>query len=169
MAIMPQVSRREFLRVSAVAGAGLTLAVSLEGCGPSGEATSAAPGEPVFLPNAFVRVDEQGWVTVIAKHLEMGQGSYTGLATIVAEELDADWNRVRVEGAPADAAKYANLAFGVQGTGGSTSIANSWPQLRAAGATARAMLVAAAAAEWKVTEAFRPVSSLLSAKPAGSR
>lgn len=169
MAIMPQVSRREFLRVSAVAGAGLTLAVSLEGCGPSGEATSAAPGEPVFLPNAFVRVDEQGWVTVIAKHLEMGQGSYTGLATIVAEELDADWNRVRVEGAPADAAKYANLAFGVQGTGGSTSIANSWPQLRAAGATARAMLVAAAAAEWKVDPAGLTTENGVITNPANGK
>ncbi|MBK9692028.1 MAG: xanthine dehydrogenase family protein molybdopterin-binding subunit [Gemmatimonadetes bacterium] len=153
MISMPQVSRREFLRVSAVAGAGLTLAVSLDGCGPGGEPAAAGPGEPVFLPNAFVRVDEQGWVTVISKHVEMGQGTYTGLATIVAEELDADWDKVRVEGAPADAAKYANLAFGVQGTGGSTSIANSWPQLRAAGATARAMLVAAAAAEWKVDAA----------------
>ena len=83
---------------------------------------------------------------MIAKHLEMGQGAYTGLATIVAEELDADWAQVRVEGAPADAKRYNNLFWGpIQGTGGSTAIANSCEQLRKAGATARAMLVAAAA------------------------
>jgi isoquinoline 1-oxidoreductase beta subunit len=93
-------------------------------------------------------------VTVIAKHLEMGQGSYTGLATILAEELDADWAQIRVESAPADAKLYNNLAFGtIQGTGGSSAIANSWMQLRQAGATARAMLVAAAAAEWNVPAA----------------
>jgi isoquinoline 1-oxidoreductase subunit beta len=84
----------------------------------------------------------------------MGQGTYTGLATIVAEELDADWAQIRVESAPADASKYANLAFGtIQGTGGSSAMANSWMQLRNAGATARAMLVAAAAAEWNVPPA----------------
>ena len=88
---------------------------------------------------------------MIAKHLEMGQGAYTGLATVVAEELDADWAQIRVESAPADASKYANLVFGtMQGTGGSSAMANSWMQLRNAGATARAMLVAAAAAEWNV-------------------
>jgi isoquinoline 1-oxidoreductase beta subunit len=90
-------------------------------------------------------------VTVMVKHLEMGQGTYTGLPTLVAEELDADWAQVRVEGAPADAGLYNNLLWGqAQGTGGSTAIANSYEQLRKAGATARAMLVAAAADEWKV-------------------
>jgi isoquinoline 1-oxidoreductase subunit beta len=81
----------------------------------------------------------------------MGQGTYTGLPTLVAEELDADWSQVRVEAAPADAAKYNNLLWGpAQGTGGSTALANSWQQLRQAGATARAMLVAAAAEKWQV-------------------
>ena len=147
-----QVSRREFLRVTAVAGAGLTLAVSVPGCGPRGRGEQPpVGGEPVFLPNAFVRIAEDGSVTVIAKHLEMGQGTYTGLATIVAEELDADWKHVRVEGAPADASKYNNLQFGpVQGTGGSSAMANSYDQLRKAGATARSMLVAAAAHQWGV-------------------
>ncbi len=156
MAMPMTVSRRDFLRVTAVAGAGLTLAVSIEGCaGGEGAAVGAAgPGEPVFLPNAFVRVDENGWVTVVAKHFEMGQGSYTGLATLIAEELDADWDKVRVEGAPADATKYNNLAFGpVMGTGGSSAMANSFMQYRAAGATARAMLVAAAAQQWQVDPA----------------
>ncbi len=90
-------------------------------------------------------------MTVICKHVEMGQGTHSGLATIVAEELDAAWPQVRVEGAPADATRYNNLLWGpMQGTGGSTAIANSWEQLRKAGASARAMLVAAAAGQWKV-------------------
>ncbi len=81
----------------------------------------------------------------------MGQGTYTGLATILADELDADWKQVRVEGAPADATRYNNLFWGpAQGTGGSTAMANSWEQLRKAGATGRAMLVSAAARRWKV-------------------
>src|SRR5690606_37884337 len=101
-------------------------------------------------PNAFVRIGTDDLVTVISKHLEMGQGTYTGLATIVAEELDAA-SQVRVEGAPADGKRYGNTQWGpVQGTGGSTAIANSWAQLRQAGATARAMLVAAAAQQWQV-------------------
>jgi len=104
-----------------------------------------------FTPNAFLRVGSDNSVTVIAKHVEMGQGAYTGIATIVAEELDADWATVRVESAPADAKRYANLAFGtIQGTGGSSAMANSWMQLREAGGKARAMLLAAAAKEWKV-------------------
>ncbi len=90
-------------------------------------------------------------MTVVIKHLDMGQGNTTGLATILAEELDADWATVRTAFAPADATLYNNTAFGpIQGTGGSTAVANSWMQLRKAGAAARAMLVAAAAAEWKV-------------------
>lgn len=152
-----QVTRRDFLKAGATAGAGLTLAFSLAGCSRregNGE-DGALAGQRVFEPNAFVRIGEDGTVTVIAKHLEMGQGTYTGLATIVAEELDADWGRIRVEGAPADAAKYNNTLLGpIQGTGGSTAIANSWEQLRKAGATARAMLVAAAAREWKVDAAM---------------
>ena len=78
-------------------------------------------------PNAFVRIAPDGAVTVIAKHIEFGQGVYSGLATILAEELDADWESVRVEAAPSDASRYNNLFFGpVQATGGSTAIANSW-------------------------------------------
>ena len=106
---------------------------------------------PLFAPNAFLRIGADNSVTVIAKHVEMGQGAYTGIATMVAEELDADWSLVRVESAPADAKRYANLVFGtLQGTGGSSAMANSWNQLRDAGAKARAMLVTAAAQEWRV-------------------
>jgi isoquinoline 1-oxidoreductase beta subunit len=104
-----------------------------------------------LAPNAFVRVGTDNLVTVVCKHHEMGQGNTTGLASLVADELDADWALVRTEYAPADAKRYNNLAFGeLQGTGGSSAIANSFLQYRAAGATARAMLVAAAAENWKV-------------------
>ena len=148
------ISRRVFLKAGAAAGAGLTLAFYL----PSGIAQMSGPGKNVegaaampFAPNAFVRIGPDDSVTVIVKHLEMGQGTYTGLPTLVAEELDADWPQIRVEGAPADAGRYNNLSWGpAQGTGGSTAIANSFEQMRKAGATARAMLVAAAAETWKV-------------------
>ena len=91
---------------------------------------------------------------MLSKHIEFGQGPYTGLATIVAEELDADWSQMRAQSAPADAALYNNIAFGpIQGTGGSTAIANSYEQMRKAGATARAMLVQAASQAWNVPAA----------------
>jgi isoquinoline 1-oxidoreductase beta subunit len=144
-------SRRQFLK----AGAGLTLAIYLPGAaaveaGP-GKAGGVTVGPVSFEPNAFVRIGEDNTVTVIVKHLEMGQGTYTGLPTLVAEELDADWSQIRVEGAPADAKRYNNLFWGpTQGTGGSTAMANSFMQMRQAGAAARAMLVSAAATEWNV-------------------
>jgi isoquinoline 1-oxidoreductase beta subunit len=111
----------------------------------------AGAGGETFAFNPFVRISTSGVVTVIAKHLESGQGIYTGLATLLAEELDADWRRVRVESAPADETRYNNLLFGpIQATGGSTSIANSYEQYRRAGAAARAMFVAAAAKAWRI-------------------
>jgi len=147
-----EVTRRDFVRVTVTAGVGLTLAFYLPGCSPRDKGgKTAAGGGDEFAPNAFLRIGPDGSVTVISKHLEMGQGCYTGLATIVAEELDADWRTVKVEGAPADAKRYNNLQWGEsQGTGGSSAIANSYEQLRKAGATARALLVAAAAADWNV-------------------
>ena len=156
-------SRRRFLQSSA----GLTLGFCLPGVaiadGPNG-----AP-KP-FAPNAFLRIDPDDTVTVIAKHLEMGQGSHTGLATILADELDADWSRVRVEGAPADATRYNNLLWGpMQGTGGSSAIANSWEQLRKAGATGRAMLVSAAARQWQVAEDDIRVQAGVVSHPASGR
>ncbi len=143
-------SRRTFLKGAGTAAA-LALTIGFEWAGTSRRAIAAQPPGATFAPNAFLRVGADDSVTVIAKHVEMGQGAYTGIATIVAEELDADWSRVRVESAPADAKRYANLAFGtIQGTGGSSAMANSWTQLREAGATARVMLVTAAAQQWKV-------------------
>jgi isoquinoline 1-oxidoreductase subunit beta len=143
------VGRRMFLKAGAAAGAALVVEFRLL---PRGVA-AATDG---FAPNAFLRIAPDNTVTVVSKHLEMGQGSHTGLATIVTEELDADWSQVRVEASPSDPTRYNNLLWGpVQGTGGSSSMANSWTQLRQAGATARAMLRSAAAQKWAV-----PVESL---------
>ena len=136
--------RRAFVKTTVAAGAGLAIAFHLPGCAPAPE----GPGADL---NAFLHVGPDGSVTVTAKHMEMGQGSYTGLATILAEEMDADWAKVSVVGAPGDRTKYGNNALGgIQLTGGSNAMANSFDQMRKAGATARAMLVAAAAAAWKV-------------------
>lgn len=148
--ILSNVSRRSFLKGSA----GLALGFATGVAAKNSLAAALKPdakNATVFEPNAFVRIGTDGVVTVVSKHLEMGQGVYTGVATLVAEELDADWSKVQVEGAPADAKRYFNLYWGgAQGTGGSTAMANSWEQHRKAGATARAMLVNAAAEKWKV-------------------
>ena len=142
-------TRRDFLKSAGTVGA-MALTIGFEWSGSTRRALAVGPAPAAagaaFTPNAFLRVGADNSVTVIAKHVEMGQGAYTGIATIVAEELDADWAQIRVESAPADAKRYANLAFGtMQGTGGSSAMANSWMQLREAGGKARAMLLAAAA------------------------
>lgn len=146
-------SRRAFIRNTSLGGSGLTLALTLSGwtTGSFAKSENVAATER-FEPNAFVRITPDDQVIVIAKHLEMGQGTYTGLATLVAEELDADWSRVTVEGAPADVTRYGNLAWGgkLQGTGGSTAISEAYMEMREAGAAARTMLVDAAAAQWQV-------------------
>lgn len=142
-----RVSRRDLLKGSAAIGGALVIAthISLPGLAAEGAAPKLAP-----MPNAFIRIAPDDTVTVLIKHLDKGQGVATGLTTIVADELGADWPQMRAEFAPADVALYKNLAFGVQGTGGSTSVANSWMQLRLAAAAAREMLVAAAAERWQV-------------------
>ena len=148
------IDRRYFLKATAAAGAGLTLALwsgaaAAQASGPGKTVGSAAAG--AFEPNAFLTIGRDNTVTVVVKHLEMGQGVYTGLPTLVAEELDAAWSQVRAVGAPADAKVYNNLFWGqAQGTGGSTAMANSFEQYRQAGAAARAMLVSAAAKQWNV-------------------
>ena len=151
------VSRRVFLQSTSALGAGLTLGLWLDDAAAQMLGPGRAEGANVagnFAPNAFLRIARDNTVTVLCKHLEMGQGVFTGLPTLVAEELDAAWPQMRAVGAPANAALYNNLAFGpVQGTGGSTAMANSYEQYRQAGAAARAMLVAAAAEQWKVPAA----------------
>lgn len=148
-------SRRKFLKTST----GLGLAVYLQQAHMAkGSDIVNSTTRPTVLnkltPDAFVRLNADNTVTVIVKHLEMGQGTHTGLPTLVAEELDAAWSQIRVEGAVADANRYNNLFWGtVQGTGASNSLANSFMQLRLVGATARAMLIAAAATEWGVPAA----------------
>jgi len=145
-------ARRAFLKGAGTATA-VALTIGFQWAGTTRRAVAAASSLPgaVFTPNAFLRIGADNSVTVIAKHVELGQGAYTGIATVVSEELDADWSRVRVESAPADAKRYANLAFGtMQGTGGSSAMANSWMQLREAGAKARAVLLTAAAKDWHV-------------------
>src|SRR6266568_8117706 len=156
------VSRRDFFKASGA----LVLAVAL----PDALAQELRLHK-AFSPNAFVRISSDNTVTVIVKHLEMGQGTYTGLPTLVAEELDADWSQMRAEGAPADAKQYNNLFWGeAQGTGGSTALANSYEQLRKAGAAARAMLVSAAAARWNVSASEISVSKgIVFHKPSGKR
>jgi len=124
-----------------IASGGLLLAVGLRARGQE-ESLFLHRG---FTANAFVRVASDNTVTVIVKHLEMGQGTYTGLPTLVAEELDADWTKVRIDDAPLD------RKYGGQGVGGSDAIRSDWDALRRVGATARACLVAAAAAEWNVS------------------
>src|SRR3982075_3165576 len=106
-----------------------------------------------FAPNAFIRIDNAGKTTLVMPQVEMGQGIYTAVAMILAEELDADFAKVTLEHAPANEKLYANPAFGIQATGGSTSVRVFWKPLRDAGASARAMLVQAAAQEWQVEPA----------------
>src|SRR5712671_948889 len=162
-------SRRDFLKTSGALVLAFYLPRSLSQSGPG--RTVGAGVSSTFEPNAFVRIGTDNTVTVIVKHLEMGQGTYTGLPTLVAEELDADWSQIRAEGAPADAKQYNNLFWGeAQGTGGSTALANSYEQLRKAGAAARAMLVSAAAEKWSVPASEVLVSKgIVFHKPSGKK
>jgi isoquinoline 1-oxidoreductase beta subunit len=163
-------TRREALKQAGAAALALTIGFQWTGSRRAQAAGRAPDARGIFEPNAFLRVGADGSVTVIAKHVEMGQGAYTGIATVVAEELDANWADVRVESAPADAKLYFNSAFGtLQGTGGSSAMANSWNQLRDAGAKARAMLLSAAATEWRVPVAELTVERGVVHHPASQR
>ncbi|MEL7536367.1 MAG: xanthine dehydrogenase family protein molybdopterin-binding subunit [Pseudomonadota bacterium] len=141
-------NRRRFIQVVSLGSAGFAV-----GCSDKPAATGTAVDSAEIIEstmNAFVKIASDNTITVVAKHLDKGQGVTTGLAAIVAEEIGADWSQMRTEFAPADSSRYNNLFFGpVQGTGGSTSIANSWTQLRTAAASAREMLRAAAAERWQ--------------------
>src|ERR1700720_312406 len=143
------VSRRDFLSAGLLAGGGLVLGLHLPSLATGQK--SGKKAEPFWL-NAFVRVGADDSVVVVVNHSEMGQGPYTSVPMLVAEELDADWAKVRFEAAPV-AAVYNHTVYGIQMTGGSSSTWTEWERVRKAGATARAMLIAAAAAEWNVEPA----------------
>jgi isoquinoline 1-oxidoreductase beta subunit len=140
-------SRRDFLKAGVAAGGGFLLGFFV----PSAMRFALAGEAPklVITPNAWLRIGADDIVTVIVNKSEMGQGVYTSLPMLVAEELEADWRKVRVESAPVDA-QYNHTTFGIQVTGGSTSISTEWERLRKVGATAREMLIQAAAETWKV-------------------
>ncbi len=138
-----QIDRRSFLQVGATAAGGLLVSVCLPG--RTGTAQAAVAGAASFKPDAFVQVDTDGSVTIWSKNPDMGEGIKTSMPMIVADELDADWSRVRVVQAELDQRKY-----GGQGSGGSWGIMSDWDRLRKAGALARELLVAAAAAGWGV-------------------
>ncbi len=142
-------ARRSFLKLAGAGGLALGAYPYLA----SAQGTAAAAGlKPSQQPSAFVQIAPNGEVTVTINRLEFGQGVQTGLAMILAEELDADWSRVRSQHGSADAA-YQDPAFGIHLTGGSNSIKNSYVQYRELGARARAMLLAAAATRWNVDAA----------------
>src|SRR6516225_998115 len=126
-------SRRAFLKMGAASGGGLMLGFALPGL--FGEAT--ATESTSFVPNAFIRIARDGSVTLVMPYVEMGQGTYTSIPMLIAEELEVALSQVRVEHAPPDERRYGNPVFGgLQATGGSTSIRAAWEPLRRAGATA---------------------------------
>src|SRR5213596_2137418 len=146
MAARAEVTRREFLQAASVAGAGLMIGFHLPSRPRLGPV--AAPADP-FAPNAWLRINADERVLILVDRSEMGQGVATALPMLVAEELEANWSNVRIEFAPTDKA-YINPIFGMQGTGGSTSVRAAWTPLRKAGAAAREMLISAAAQTWGV-------------------
>jgi isoquinoline 1-oxidoreductase beta subunit len=141
-----QVPRRDFLRLSVAASGGLFIGFYFPGF--SARLETEETGKQ-FSPNAFVRIGIDERITVVVNHSEMGQGVYTALPMILADELDADWSKVGYESAPVDPV-YNHPVFGMQMTGGSTSVWSAFEQFRKAGAAARAMLMAAAAQQWNV-------------------
>ena len=149
---MDRVSRREFLLAGAAAGGGLLLGWHIDG-GPRLAAAATAAPALEFAPNAFIRVGTDGGVTLIMGQVEMGQGMYTSMPMLLAEELEVGLDQVRLEHAPPDDKRYANPLFGFQATGGSTSVKGLYLPMRRAGATARTMLIAAAAERWNVEPA----------------
>jgi isoquinoline 1-oxidoreductase beta subunit len=140
-------SRRTFLQVGAAAGGGLLLSLNLPFA--NGEAAAADS----FAPNAFIRIGGDGQIVLIMPYVEMGQGTYTSIPMLIAEELEVELKQVRLEHAPPDEKLYANPLLGVQATGNSNAIRGAWQPLRQAGATARTMLVSAAAKRWNVDPA----------------
>ncbi|MGH6960228.1 MAG: molybdopterin cofactor-binding domain-containing protein, partial [Dongiaceae bacterium] len=148
---MTHPTRREFVKTGALVTGGLVIAFAAPGARRLAWA-EPTPGRSPFAPNAFLRVGNDDTVTVLLAHSEMGQGIWTALPMLIAEELDADWSRIKVEHAPA-APAYAHTMFGIQMTGGSTSTWSEFERYRQAGALARALLVQAAAQRFGVSPA----------------
>src|SRR5580700_5943532 len=140
-------SRRSFLATSGAVGGGLMLSLSLP-LGRSGAASSDS-----FAPNAFIRIDSDGQIILTMPYVEMGQGTYTSIPMLIAEELEVVLKQVQLEPAPPNEKLYANPLLGVQATGNSNAVRGAWQPLRQAGAIARTMLVAAAAKRWSVNPA----------------
>src|SRR6516165_12568271 len=136
---MTPLSRREFLTVGAAAGAGLVIGFYL----PHGSRGESG----VFAPSAYLKISPEGKITVVVARSEMGQGVWTSLPMILAEELEADWKQISIEQAG------ASTLYGDQTTGGSASVRTTWDPMRKAGAAAREMLISAAALEWGVARA----------------
>ena len=165
--LRPGVSRRTFLVAGAAAGGGLLLGFYLP---HRIVAKAAMPDADVFGPNAFVRIDRNDRVTLVMPQVEMGQGTYTSMSMLIAEELEVDLAQVTLEAAPPNDKLYANPILGFQVTGGSTSVPGWWEPLRRAGATARVMLIAAAAAQWNVdAESCRAAKGSVVHPPTGQK
>jgi isoquinoline 1-oxidoreductase beta subunit len=144
------VSRRAFLQAGAAVGGGLMLSLRLPFANGEAEAADAN----AFVPNAFIRIEGDGQIFLIMPYVEMGQGTYTSIPMLIAEELEVDLKQVRLEHAPPNEKLYGNpLLGGLQATGNSNAIRAAWQPLRQAGATARTMLVSAAAKRWNVDPA----------------
>ena len=143
-------SRRKFIKTGSLVSGGILLSFYLPLSGKAG--MRAGSGATVFTPNAFISISADNSITFLCNHSEMGQGTYTALTQLIADEMDADWSKITVESAPADAALYSCPSFGMQLTGGSGSTNGEYDRLRKVGASARAMLVSAAAKEWNVGE-----------------
>jgi isoquinoline 1-oxidoreductase beta subunit len=157
------INRRSFLQAGAHLTGALWVGLKIPAARANGHGAE-------FVPNAFIRIDRQGHTTLIMPQVEMGQGVYTSIAMILAEELDAAFDHVSVEHAPPDNKLYANPLLGIQATGGSTSIRAFWKPLRVAAATARALLVQAAAAQWKVAaDSLRTADSQVLHEASGRR
>jgi isoquinoline 1-oxidoreductase beta subunit len=163
---MNALSRRDFLRVGVATGGGLLLSLSL----PLATGETEAAANDVFAPNALVRVGSDGKIVLIMPYVEMGQGTYTAIPMLIAEELEVDLSQVELQHAPPDEKLYANPLLGVQATGNSNAIRGAWEPMRRAGATARMMLISAAAKRWNVNpEACRAQRGEVVHAPTGRR
>ena len=166
-----EMKRRDFIKAGFIAGTGLVVAFHLSGTvrPANAKAKAATYKQGLLQPNAWIRIDKDDYVTVIVKHSELGQAITTASCMIVAEELEADWSRMRAEIAPV-AKVYRNPEFGVQGTGASSSVKTSWDVLRKAGAATKELLISAAAEYWKVSPAeCKAQKSTVFHKPSGKQ